>query len=272
MAYAITRERVRQYEAIMHRCAESLMRATGAVPGNGQGYAYFAKGDVRATLSTNPYAVWATSAIGLTGADETTIDDVVAFFQLHGVSPRVRIVPDGFTKYQAARLAKHRLRQTGFHTVMHAWLPFEYPSAAPLSAGVEIKHVTDAAEFDVALATQIAGWGIPAVPDSPLVRIRRWWRELPSHRMYLAYVDGAPAAHAMLYVDGNVACMENASTIPGFRNRGLHRALIHRRIDDATALGCKTIVGAADFESSSRSNQMSAGLEIAYMAAHWSEV
>jgi hypothetical protein len=45
--------------------------------------------------------------------------------------------------------------------------------------------------------------------------------------------------------------------------------LIARRIEDATRLGCDTIVGGADFESNSRTNQMRAGLQLAYLAALW---
>src|SRR5262249_37533195 len=139
-------------------------------------------------------------------------------------------------------------------------------------ADIHIEHVTDAGEYDLALHVQLEGWGVPYNPNSPLVKLRRTWRTLPDHRMYLAYVDNQPAAHAMLYTEGRVGHLENASTIERFRNRGLHTALIRRRINDAMALGCDTIVGGADFESSSRSNQMRCGLQTAYLAALWSEV
>src|SRR6478609_10586798 len=96
----ITREQVRQFELLQARCVESLMRPIGEIPGNGQGYAYFEQGEVRATLSTNPYAVWATQAFGLTQADSGTVDETISFFRGHKVPARIRIVPDGFTKEQ----------------------------------------------------------------------------------------------------------------------------------------------------------------------------
>src|SRR5690348_1757006 len=121
----ITREQVREFELVQCRCAESLMRATMAgVPDDGQGYAFFESGDVRSTLTTNPHALWAVGAYGLTRRmDEATLDAVMRFFDEHQVPPRVRIVPDGLTKEKAAQLAAHGLRHFGFHTMMWAPLP-----------------------------------------------------------------------------------------------------------------------------------------------------
>jgi len=90
-------------------------------------------------------------------------------------------------------------------------------------------------------------------------------------RTYLAYLEGQPAGHAMLYVEGKLAYLQQASTIKRFRKRGVHSALIRRRIADAIELGCDTIVGGADFESPSRDNQMRCGLQIGYLAALWGE-
>src|SRR5437868_6917961 len=105
---SVTREQVRTFEMLQSRCVESLMRPVGAIEGNGQGYAYFEKGDVRAALSANPYASWTTSTYGLTRQmDPPTLDEVMTFFKSHGVPARVRIVPDGFTMGKAALLAAH---------------------------------------------------------------------------------------------------------------------------------------------------------------------
>ncbi len=112
----VTREQVRAFEILQVRCVESLMRPVGAIEGNGQGYAYFEKPPVRATLSTNPYAIWATAAYGLNNADPQTVDETIAFFRGHHVPARVRIVPDGFTKEQSARLAAHGLRHSFQHS------------------------------------------------------------------------------------------------------------------------------------------------------------
>jgi hypothetical protein len=146
----------------------------------------------------------------------------------------------------------------------------EGPPFSPKTETIRITRVTDPAEYDLALDTQIEGWGIPYNPDSPIKKLRRSWRAAPGHHMYLAYLGNEPAAHAMLYIDGRVGYLENASTPARFRNRGLHTALIERRIHDAqTLFGCDTILGAADFESPSRINQLRCGLALSYLAANW---
>jgi hypothetical protein len=264
----ITREQVREFELLGSRCGESLMRAVDAIPGNGQGYAYFAKGPVRATLSTNPYARWATAACGVNNVDDQTLEETILFFRSHAVPAVLRIVPDGFTPEKADRLRAQGLRHVGFHTVLWSPLPMQ---VEPIPSNIRIEHVTDPEHYDQALQVQLEGWGMPDNPNSPLLKLRRSWRTLPNHRMYLASLDGKPAAHAMLYTEGRVAYLENASTIERFRDKGLHCALIRRRINDAMALGCDTIVGGSDFESPSRSNQMRCGLQIAYLAALWQE-
>src|SRR4051812_17816702 len=90
----ITREQLRDFEMLQHRSVEALMRPVGAIEGNGQGYAYFDKGEVHATLSTNPYAVWTVQTYGLIeNLDPQTLDEVMQFFRSRGVKPMVRVVP-----------------------------------------------------------------------------------------------------------------------------------------------------------------------------------
>src|SRR5215831_10679364 len=98
------------------------------------------------------------------------------------------------------------------------------------------------------------------------VRWRRTWLGTPGRRLYLAYVEGQPAAQAMLYWSGEIAYLESAGTLPAFRGLGLHRALIQRRIADAMALGCRLVIGAAEFASQSFTNQIGCGLSVAYTA------
>src|SRR4051812_13115474 len=140
----ITIEEVRRIELLCCRAAESLMRPIAEIPHNGQGYGFFERGPVRATLSTNPYAGWANGAFGMGQADDETLDATINFFLSHNVSPVVRVVPDGFDAKESARLAKHGLRQTGFHTVMWSPLPTE---VAAIPENIRVQLVTDASEF-----------------------------------------------------------------------------------------------------------------------------
>jgi GNAT superfamily N-acetyltransferase len=181
------------------------------------------------------------------------------------VPARLRIVPDGFGAEQADLLGALGLRQTGFHTILWAPLPVT-PAAAPAA---DIREVTTLAEMDAHIDIQLGAYGVPQDAIDRVRPLRRTWLGSTGRRLYLAYVDGRPAAQAALYWRDDLAYLESAGTWPAFRRRGLQRALINRRIADATALGCRIIFGAADFENESRTNQMACGLSVAYTTAVW---
>ena len=63
------------------------------------------------------------------------------------------------------------------------------------------------------------------------------WGEVPGLRRYLAGDGGRVGAAAVLHVHGGVAYLANASTLPDARRRGLHAALVARRLTDARAAG-----------------------------------
>ena len=80
------------------------------------------------------------------------------------------------------------------------------------------------------------------------IALRAWRPErgvLPERRRYLALMEGQPAASAELVLHEGVGYLSNAATLPSFRRRGLHRALIaahrsaepgHGRVLDALGL------------------------------------
>ena len=67
------------------------------------------------------------------------------------------------------------------------------------------------------------------------------WGEVPGLRCYLAGDGGRVGAAAVLHVHGGVAYLANASTLPDARRRGLHAALVARRLADARAAGADVV-------------------------------
>lgn len=125
--------------------------------------------------------------------------------------------------------------------------------------------------MDAHIDIQLRPYGTPPEVIDRLRPLRRTWLGSTGRRLYLAYVDGQPVAQAVLAWRDDIAYLESAGTLDAYRRRGLHRALLDRRIADATALGCRIVVGGADFENPSRLNQMAAGLSVAYTSARWAE-
>lgn len=91
-----------------------------------------------------------------------------------------------------------------------------------------------AAEAAVFAAAIVDGMGLPPWFGD-------WLRALPGRAGWHAYVarrDGAPVAAAALFVRDGGAWLGMATTLPAARRTGAQRALMRRRLADATGLGC----------------------------------
>jgi hypothetical protein len=275
----LTRELVSQFERHQAEAVESLLTESLRVPGNPEGYALYRDGPVRATLSTNPHAGWATQAYGVTRRASGAVRPVVEFFNGHRVPACIRVVPDGFTTEHADALAALGLRHVAFHTIL--WSPLPPPLPPPAGADVapagadlgaaapEIREVVTMDDMDAHIDIQLGAYGVPPAVIDRLRPLRRMWLGTPGRRFYLAFVDGRPVAQAILQWRDDIAYLESAGTRHEFRGRGLQQSLIRRRIADATREGCRLIIGGADFGGSSVANQMACGLAVAYTAARW---
>ncbi|SET01058.1 Predicted acetyltransferase, GNAT superfamily [Oceanobacillus limi] len=88
-------------------------------------------------------------------------------------------------------------------------------------------------------------------------------------RFYIAYVDKIPAGIGVLFRKGAFGMLAASATVPEFRNKGVHRALINRRVEDAKDMGCSFMVGQAAYGSVSQSNMEKAGMNITYTKSIW---
>jgi GNAT superfamily N-acetyltransferase len=114
------------------------------------------------------------------------------------------------------------------------------------------------------------GFGMPA-----------WGAELFAHlpgradwRCYVARVDGEAQACAAMLIEDGIAEFGIAATLEAARGRGCQTALLHRRIGDAAAAGCRTLFvetgeRVPDRPSASYRNILEAGFEEAYLRPNW---
>lgn len=146
---------------------------------------------------------------------------------------------------------------------------------APVPAGppkVEVREV-DAAEADRFARTFCLGYELPPAlaPWHAALVGRAGWRA------YLAVDGDTPLATALLFLDGGVAWLGGAGTIPAQRGRGAQKALIARRIDDAIAAGAtdlvtETGVPAPGARNRSLDNLLAAGFSMAYERVNYTRV
>lgn len=163
------------------------------------------------------------------------------------------------------------LADNGFSPA-RAWMKFvrdPHPPRFAVPDDVEVVEVTDPAQepFGMIAAT---GFGLPVWAASFFAGLpgREGWR------CYVAHLDGhAQACGAMLLQNG-IAEFGIGATLEPARGRGCQRALLHRRIVDAGAGGCRTLFvetgeRVPDQPSASYKNILRAGFEEAYLRPNW---
>jgi GNAT superfamily N-acetyltransferase len=153
----------------------------------------------------------------------------------------------------------------------YAWMKFirdAHPPRFSAPAGVEVVAVEDGAgPFGMIAAT---GFGLPpwaSVLFADLHGKAGW-------HCYLAWVEDEPAACAAMFVDSGVAELGIAATLEPARGRGCQTALLHRRIVDAAAAGCRTLSVKTGERtpgrpSTSYGNILRAGFEEACLRPNW---
>ena len=203
--------------------------------------------------------------VGLRAGDAAHIAPLVAWYREHAVSARFEMVPGDYDAALGRELARHGFYHSGFHAALAG--RGDDPIAP--SPDADIERVTTAAAMEDFLAAYVAGWGFPAEQHAQFKANVRPWLHQPGWSLYLARVDGRPAATATLFVQGDTAYCADATTDPAFRRRGLHAALLHRRIIDARAAGVDLVTSGAAYLSDSYRSMERIGMRLMFMRAIW---
>jgi GNAT superfamily N-acetyltransferase len=120
----------------------------------------------------------------------------------------------------------------------------------PEVPGVEVRRVETYDEFVLAraLAWTVAGFSPEESREARATLPERWEHRVRTDEgaAYLACVDGEPVASAEALFLPFAGFLSGASTLRDFRGRGIYRALVRARWDEAVRRGTPTLViGAA---------------------------
>lgn len=137
------------------------------------------------------------------------------------------LVPPGspyllLSPWQAPDLAPHGLVLLGYPPLM-----VRFPAAfeVPARTGVEVHEVHDAHELAVAERVLVQGYPMPELePLSPGDLLGPSILS-PATRVWLARVDGTPAAVAAAHLHAGVTLVEYVATLPAARGRGAGSAV-----------------------------------------------
>ena len=225
--------------------------------------------------------VCSTTAVGSSGpgaclfqpAAAADLDAIEAFYAersapvFHEVSPLADAA-------LPALLAGRGYRPCEFTSVMYR--PMEGAGVAAGTAGLKActtgeavtVRLVEKGEEEVYARTAAAGWSEFGVSDFVL-EIGRVSGQVEGLRLFLAELDGRPIGAGALGLNGTVAHLAGASTIPDGRNRGAQRALLAHRLRDAAAHGCGLASMGALPGSGSQRNAERNGFRIAYTRIKW---
>jgi GNAT superfamily N-acetyltransferase len=115
----------------------------------------------------------------------------------------------------------------------------------PAVAGVDVRAVVTADDVEAFIDVQRRGW---EMPDDVFEQVRANMRANWSARLaeldtwWLALVDGEPAGNAISQYVADAAYLGGSTVVPEARGRGVYRALVRRRWDDARAHGARALV------------------------------
>ena len=161
----------------------------------------------------------------------------------------------------------------GFENVLACPINGTMPDEMP--AGVTVEPLRDG-DFDVWADIAIDAFlnldGTGSVPDDTLSREQlketlHSYATMPGLVRYLARIDGTPVGEAAMRIDGDIAQMAGAGTLPAFRGRGVQKALVQHRLLEAQAAGCGLAVVATAPGTRSQDNVMRRGFELLYARA-----
>ena len=245
----------------------SRLKVLARIPGNPVGVAWHAVDDgTIAMMAENLPSPSLNSVRGLRSGHEGHIAPLVAWYREHGVKARFELVP-GLADAGLGR-ALHRLGYCAseFHTSLIA-----EADPAPMPNGAAIDRVTGADAMEDFLDAYVAGWEFPPQHhDQFKANVRPWLHE-PGWSLYVARLDGRPAAAGILHLHDKVGYCADSATDPAYRGRGLQTALLARRWQDARAAGADLLCSGAAFLSASHRNMERLGMRIQFTRAIWTE-
>jgi GNAT superfamily N-acetyltransferase len=106
-----------------------------------------------------------------------------------------------------------------------------------------------------------------ALPREQLAKVLEEVTSAPGFLHYLARVDGEAVGEAAMRIDGDLAQIAGAGTLPHARGRGVQKALLQRRLADARRAGCTLAVVTTAPGTRSQDNVMRRGFELLYTRA-----
>lgn len=139
---------------------------------------------------------------------------------------------------------------------------------APVNPELQVR-IAGSEELDQWAQTSADGWSQDTEFAHMILDLARIVAARKGSYPFVAELDGRMIATGSLNIEGPVALLAGASTVPEFRNRGAQGALLEARLQFAAKQGCELAMMAAEPGSRSQRNAERQGFRIAYTRTKW---
>jgi ribosomal protein S18 acetylase RimI-like enzyme len=241
----------------------SRMKVLEGISGNPVGIAYqwFDEGAVALMARLPAFC----RVVGLRPGHEHHVEPLARWYAEHDIKPTFELVPGQYDQNLSRELTRLGFYQSSFHASL---IGKPVADGDTNDAGA-IELVTTAEALEDYLNAYVGGWGIPEKHHAQFKSNVRPSLKQAGWSLYLARVNGQPAAAATLYVHDRVGYLADSATDPSFRRRGLQVALLRRRIRDAGLAGADLVFSGAEPLSSSHRNMERVGMRLQFTRAKW---
>lgn len=231
--------------------------------------------DIRTFGHATAFAVkdmpWPTFNVvkGITDEDAGYVEDIVRFYRERQIAFQLDIDPAASGKQLFQALVRHGMCQQAFHAVLYGPPLQETPT---LPAHIRIEEIENEADFEAYAEVHCVASGMSVAHKHHFVANNIGLLHRPGWRLFLACDNGIPAAVGVMHAIGSIASCTLAATVPEHRNRGLHRALLQKRMYEAAQAGCGLVVAQAAFAGTSHRNMERSGMRTAWTRAVWAPI
>jgi GNAT superfamily N-acetyltransferase len=237
------------------------MQILERIPGNPIGISYRPFDDGAALMARDLPSASFNSVVGLRAGRSDHIQPLVEWYRAKNSAAQFEIAAGDYDLALGQELLRLGFLPSGFHAALIAAPNPDISAVCEAS----IRRVESASDFEDFLAAYVAGWGVPAGLHDQFKNNVRAWFEQPDWMLYVARANGRPVAAAILYIHGGVGYFADCATDPIFRNKGVHAALLRRRLKDASDAGVDFVCSGADFLSTSHRNIERVGMRILFL-------
>lgn len=265
MVHVLTKELARRIEVSEIDGLKSRLSAIQLLPGNPMGIDIRQFGRATAFIARGIPGPAFNTIRGLTSKDIQELEGVLEYYKENNTSVQLEIAPGSSSEDLLRTLAEKGLCQKGFHSVLYG---DSMDLIEEVDPSITVRKL-NADEFDLFADLYVRGFGLPNFIKQGIAQNNQVLYPLDSWSFYVAMVDNVPAGIGVLFIQNGIATLSASTTVPEYRRKGVHRALILERAKEAINRNVDYIVGQATFASISSNNMERLGLRIAYTKGIW---